>query len=179
MGADKNSSRRSNSVYDPNSQPRIPTWVCQGRVVTTDLPTLGTNPKWSQSESETQEAKDLAALWKPRRTVRVTTANRPRDHGEPSAGLRRTVRISTRNTSTAPSITDHPWWTHGPSAPTQTAWHSSTDHPRTSWTKNPSTKWIEWKSRKNSWWTWRTLGLIGSSQTVCHARAGCPPGEIL
>jgi hypothetical protein len=72
MGADKNSSRRSNSAYAPNSQPRMPTQVCQGRVVTTDLPTLGTNPKQSQRESETQEAKDLATLQNPRQTVRMT-----------------------------------------------------------------------------------------------------------
>jgi hypothetical protein len=51
---------RQNSAYTPNSQIRIPTRVCQGHVVTTDLPTLGTNPKQSQSRSTTQEAKDLA-----------------------------------------------------------------------------------------------------------------------
>jgi hypothetical protein len=44
MGADKNSSLWLNSAYTPNSQLRIPTRVCQGHVVTTDLPTLGTNP---------------------------------------------------------------------------------------------------------------------------------------
>jgi hypothetical protein len=38
MGADKNSSRRMNSAYALNSQPRIPARVCQGHVVTTDLP---------------------------------------------------------------------------------------------------------------------------------------------
>jgi hypothetical protein len=54
--------QRENSIYVPNSQPRIPTRVCQGRVVTTDLPTLGTNPKQSQSKSKTQGAKDLVAL---------------------------------------------------------------------------------------------------------------------
>jgi hypothetical protein len=37
--------QRENSAYTPNSQPRIPTRVCQGHVVTTDLPTLGTNPQ--------------------------------------------------------------------------------------------------------------------------------------
>jgi hypothetical protein len=49
-----------NSAYTPKSQPRIPTRVCQGRVVTTDLPTLGKNPKRSQSESETQRSKGLS-----------------------------------------------------------------------------------------------------------------------
>jgi hypothetical protein len=37
--------QRENSAYAPNPQPRIPTQACQGRVVTTDLPTLGTSPK--------------------------------------------------------------------------------------------------------------------------------------
>jgi hypothetical protein len=41
--------QRENSAYSPHSQPRIPTRVCQGHVVTTDLPTLGTNPKQSRS----------------------------------------------------------------------------------------------------------------------------------
>jgi hypothetical protein len=37
--------RKENSAYASNSQPRIPTRVCQGRVVTADLPTLGENSK--------------------------------------------------------------------------------------------------------------------------------------
>jgi hypothetical protein len=41
MGADKNSSRRMNSPYSPNSQSRVPTRVCQGCVVTI----LATNPR--------------------------------------------------------------------------------------------------------------------------------------
>jgi hypothetical protein len=98
MGADKKYSRRSNLAYTPNSQPRILTRVCQGRVVTTDLPTLGTNPKRSQSESETQEAKDLAAVRNTRRTVRKHRVDRPCGLGGPS-------EISSQTTSTAPSIT--------------------------------------------------------------------------
>jgi hypothetical protein len=53
---------RENSAYTPNSELRVPTRVCQGHVVTTDLPTLGTNSKRSQSGSTNQEAKDLAVL---------------------------------------------------------------------------------------------------------------------
>jgi hypothetical protein len=37
--------QRENLAYDPNSQLRIPTRVCQGSVVTADLPTLRTNLK--------------------------------------------------------------------------------------------------------------------------------------
>jgi hypothetical protein len=62
MGADKNSYRRMNSTYAPNSQPRIPTRLCQGRVVTMDLPTLGTNLNSKQHGSATQEVKDLSDL---------------------------------------------------------------------------------------------------------------------
>jgi hypothetical protein len=57
--ADKNSFRRMNSTYAQNPQPRILTWACQGRVVTTDLPTLGTSLKQTSSKSATQEANDL------------------------------------------------------------------------------------------------------------------------
>jgi hypothetical protein len=92
MGADKNSSRRSNSTYALNSQQRIPTRVCQGRVVTTDLRTLGTNPKQSQSESATQEEKDLATLRGTKRIVRDDQADGPRGTGGRSAGHGRTVR---------------------------------------------------------------------------------------
>jgi hypothetical protein len=91
MGADKNSSRRLNSAYAPNSQP-ISTQVCQGHVVTTDLPTLGTNLKRSQNKSETPEAKDLATLRNTRRTVRKHRADRSQALGGPSAWPSRIVR---------------------------------------------------------------------------------------
>jgi hypothetical protein len=92
MGADKNSSQRENSAYAPNSQPRIPTRVCQGSVVTADLPTLGANPKRSQSESENQRAKDQAAQHWTRRTVCKHLADRPRGLGGLFADTGRTVR---------------------------------------------------------------------------------------
>jgi hypothetical protein len=84
--------QRENSAYALNSQPRIPTQVWQGHVVTTDLPTLGTNPKRSRSESKTQEAKNLAALRSTRQTVRKHWADHPRCLGRLSAGLQRTAR---------------------------------------------------------------------------------------
>jgi hypothetical protein len=69
---------RENSAYTPNSQPRTPTRVCQGHVVTTDVPTLGTNPKRSQSGSTNQEVKDLAVLQQSWQTVRGPGADGPR-----------------------------------------------------------------------------------------------------
>jgi hypothetical protein len=92
MGADKILLQRENSAYNPNSQPSIPTRACQGHVVTTDLPTLGTNSKQSQSGSTTEEAKDLAVLQKPWRTVREAGADSPRGQGGQSAALGRTLR---------------------------------------------------------------------------------------
>jgi hypothetical protein len=77
MGADKNSSpKRELGLYP--SQPRIPTRVCQGHVVTTDVPTLGTNPKRSQSGSTKQKAKDFTVLQQPKRTVRGHLVDCPR-----------------------------------------------------------------------------------------------------
>jgi hypothetical protein len=72
-----------NSTYAPNSQPRIPTWVCQGHVVTTDLPTLGTNPNSKQHGCATQEEKDLGNLQSLGWTVRM--------EGGLSTGARQTV----------------------------------------------------------------------------------------
>jgi hypothetical protein len=92
MGANKNSSRRMNSAYAPNSQPMVPTRVCQGRVVTTDLPTLGTNPNSKQHGSTTQEAKDLGDLHSLGWTFRVKVADCPRRPGGPSASTGRAVR---------------------------------------------------------------------------------------
>jgi hypothetical protein len=84
--------QRENSAYTPNSQPRIPTQVCQGHVVTTHLPTLGTNPKRSQSGSTTQEAKDLAVLQQPLRTVREPGADGPLPTGGRSNKHNRTTK---------------------------------------------------------------------------------------
>jgi hypothetical protein len=85
MRVDKNSSRRMNSVYAPNSQPRVLTRVCQGRLVTTDLPTLRTNSNSKQYGSATQEAKDLGTLRSSRWTVRDGRADVLRGAGGQSA----------------------------------------------------------------------------------------------
>jgi hypothetical protein len=69
---------RENSTYTPNSQLWIPTRVCQGHVVTMVLPTLGTNPKRFKCRSTKQEAKDLAVLQEPWRTVHGPGVDGPR-----------------------------------------------------------------------------------------------------
>jgi hypothetical protein len=92
MGADKNSSRRMNSAYAPNPQPRIPTRACQGRVVTKDLPTLGTSPKPIQRGSTTQKGRDFGNLESTRRTVRSVRADCPRGWRGLSARRAWTVR---------------------------------------------------------------------------------------
>jgi hypothetical protein len=65
-------------AYAPNPKLRIPTRVCQGRVVKTGLQTLRTNPNSKQHGSTTQEAKDLGNLHSLGRTVRVEGADYPR-----------------------------------------------------------------------------------------------------
>jgi hypothetical protein len=137
MGADKNSSQRLNSTYVPNSQSRILTRVCQGRVVTTDLPTLGSNPKQSQSESETQEAKNLAALQGTRRTVCGDRADGPRVTGGRSKNENRT-------SSSAPQITD------GPGEPRGLSHHPRRTIQLTSSKRKPPTRRIKMKRNKNS-----------------------------
>jgi hypothetical protein len=49
--------QRENSAYASNSQPRIPTWVCQGSVVTVDLPTLGATPNDPEVKAKLKERK--------------------------------------------------------------------------------------------------------------------------
>jgi hypothetical protein len=132
--------KRENSAYVSSSQPRIPSRVCQGHVVTTDLRTLGANRKRSRSERETQEAKDLATLRSTRRTVRGLRAGRPCGYSGPSASYVGPFEKHSRTTSTAPSIMDRPRWAHGPSDPSRTVRHSSTNRPGTSCTKKPLTK---------------------------------------
>jgi hypothetical protein len=173
-----------NSAYAQNSQLRIPTWICQSRVVTADIPTLGENPKRFHSESKTQEAKDLAPQLWTRRTIRKHRADRLQGLGRLSARVRRTVRGLRRTIwksipdypSAAPSITDCSRWAHRLSAPSWTVWHSSTDPPRTPCNKNPQAKRIKWKARKNKRRTWRTAGWKpprGPSAGVCGPSAWC------
>jgi hypothetical protein len=57
-----------------------------------DLPTLGTNPKQSQSENKTHGAKDLGTMRKPRRMVCEAGADGPRTPGGRSVTLERIVR---------------------------------------------------------------------------------------
>jgi hypothetical protein len=83
--------RRMNPAYTENSQPRVPTRVCQGRVVTTDLPTLGTNPNSKHHGSATKEAKDIGDLRSPRWTVSGDRADGLRGSGGWSARQGRTV----------------------------------------------------------------------------------------
>jgi hypothetical protein len=77
-----------------------------------DLPTLGANPKRSQTESETQRAKNLAAQHGPGgpstsigRTIREAWADCPQTPGGPSAWPRRTIRVAAMD---CPKITPEP-----------------------------------------------------------------------
>jgi hypothetical protein len=74
-----------------------------------DLPTLGANPKQSQSECETQEAKDLGNLQWPRQTVRMeggTIRGHQADHPRAHGGLSENgSQISAKNGPSVP----YPW----------------------------------------------------------------------
>jgi hypothetical protein len=78
----------------PNSQPRVPTRVCQGRIVkaTTNLPTLGANPNSKQHGSATQEENDLDDMQSPWQTVCGDRAAGPHGGGGRSTWGWRTVR---------------------------------------------------------------------------------------
>jgi hypothetical protein len=92
-----------NSAYASNSQPRVPTRVSQGHVVTTDLLTLWTNPNSKQHGSATQEAKDLGTLWSSKLTVRDGLVDSPWGASRRSVRSRWIVRNSNPNLQYAPS----------------------------------------------------------------------------
>jgi hypothetical protein len=105
-----------NSAYALNSQPRVPTRVCQGHVVTTDLPTLETNPNSKQHGSASQEVKDLGNLQCLGRTVRGALVDSQQGARECPARSRRWYKNGTRTTSTAPRNIDDLYPTLGRSA---------------------------------------------------------------
>jgi hypothetical protein len=159
MGADKNSSRRINSTYAPTSQPRIPTWACQGHVVTTDLPNLGKSFKQSQSESTTQEAKDSLRLpggrsTRGRRTVRGLGADGPQKDPEPP--------VCTLWNS------DGPRAHHRRSAPRGWSENNFQPKPTDPTDRNEAAQELV----KNSTSTWP----VNTSRTVRRQRANGPPG---
>jgi hypothetical protein len=116
MGADKNSSpKRELGLCPKYTTKDSHTSLLRSRSHN-GPPTLGTNPKQYQNESETQGAKNLAALRNPRRTVRDLRAERPCGYDRPFASYGGPSEKHSRTTSTAPSIKDHLSTTHGPSS---------------------------------------------------------------
>jgi hypothetical protein len=140
-----------NSAYAPNPQSRVPTRVFQGCVVTTDLPTLGTNPNSKQHGSTTKEAKDLGNLRCLGRTVRGALADSPRGAGSRS-------KNETRTTSAAPRNTDGQYPTRGRSecnlchmdglrppggrSANYLQWNSTSPTDRTTYTQEQETNWM-------------------------------------
>jgi hypothetical protein len=169
MGADKNSSPKRELGLCPkfttkDSHTSLP------RSRSHNGPTsLGTNPQTIPKRKHDSRSKGLSC-------PSVHQADCPRPLGGPSARVRWTVRRL--RWIVRKVIPDHRYCTlnNRPSAPSRTVRHSSTDRPRTPCNKNPA-QWIERKTRKNSRRTRRTLELSGSSRTVCHVPADCPPGE--
>jgi hypothetical protein len=148
----------------------IPTRVCQDHVVTTDVPTLGINPKRSQSGSTKQEAKDLAILHRPRRTVRGHLADRsrsPRGRSATHDGLsvkrkqNDPTGTSTRGRSVpCPRTVREQLVPRGQFATTGRTVCQTPSH------QKPLANRIETKALKNTRRTRRTLGPKGSTRTV-------------
>jgi hypothetical protein len=161
---------RENSAYTPNSQPRIPTRVCQGHIVTTNVPTLGTNPKRSQSRSTKQEAKDLAILQQPRRTVRGHLADCPRSPRGRSAthgGL--SIKHKQNNptgTLTCGRSVPRPRTVREQLVPRGQSTTSGRTVRQTPSHQKLLANWIETKALKNTRRTQRTLGPKGSTRIV-------------
>jgi hypothetical protein len=132
----------------------------QGRVVTTDLPTLGTNPNSKQHGSTTQEANDLGNLRGQGRTVRGDWADGPCEPGW-SAGQGRMVRKSEQNLQYAPlknrtvrvQLSDGPRVTRT-ARMVRDAW---TDGPHTTPNQKHLSQRIEPRTRTNKQRTGRTL----------------------
>jgi hypothetical protein len=167
--------QRENSAYAPNSQPRIPTRVCQSRVVTTDLPTLGANPKRSQSKSKTQRSKELSSSARHQADSPVTgwmvcvvRADGPRvTDGQSEKG--------SRPSCNAPRITNSPRPVLGRSASNQ----CRADGPR-----RPGGRSAKLLSARNSWpnedaqehaTNTKNSRPTGSTRTVRAYQADCLP----
>jgi hypothetical protein len=151
-----------NSAYAPNSQPRIPTRVCQGHVLTTNLPILGTNSKQSQSGSTNQEAKDLATL----------TADRPR-------GTSKLFEKDSQTSSTAPTITDRLWRHLGPSVTTpssRTVRGPQADCSPNSLQLKTAGKTDQKKGAQEQATNTKNTEPVDSTRTVRGLQADCPPG---
>jgi hypothetical protein len=148
----------------------------QGHVVTTDLPTLGTNPNSKQHGSATQEAKILGDLQYPRRTVCGDRADGPRGGGKRSAGQGGQSKNGHRTSSMHPtkfgrsvsslrkvrsSRTVWPHLADGPTNCFQTKPTGQTD-------RNEATQELA-KNTTNTW-------LKSSSRTVRLTQTDGPPG---
>jgi hypothetical protein len=96
----------AHDAYAQKSQLWIPTRVCQGRIITVDLPTLGTNPNSKQHGSATQEVSDLGNLQCQGRTIYMDQVDCSQGPGGLSAGSLRTIRKTSRTTNTT-----HRKWT--------------------------------------------------------------------
>jgi hypothetical protein len=192
MGVDKNSSPRRElglcpkfTTKDPHTslpKSRSHNGPTNLRSKPQTIPKRKRNSRKELSRSALDQADRPQAPGGPsvrsRWTVRRHWADRPERLGGLSAWLRRTVRKIPPNLQYCTSIADCPRWVCGPSAPSRTVRHSSTDRSRTPCNKNPQIKWIERKTCKNSQRTRRTLGLSWSSWIDHHVLADCPPGGI-
>jgi hypothetical protein len=165
---------RENSAYTLNSPPRIPTRVCQGHVVTMDVPTLGTNPKRSQSGSMKQEAKDLAVLKQPRRTVCGHLADSPRaPHGRSATHGGRSVKHEQNDptdTSTRGRSVPHPRMVREQLVLRKLSATSGRSVRQTTFHQKPLANRIETKALKNMRRTQRTPG-----PKSLHADCSYPP----
>jgi hypothetical protein len=158
-----------NSAYAPKSQQRIPTRVCQGRIVTTDLPTLGTNPNSKQYGSTTQEANDLGNL--------RCLGDRPHGPGGPSAGSRRTVRKYLQNhqyctSKNEPSV-PYQWTVRA----SQTVLLPRADCPTNHFQPKPPDSTDQNKATQELTKNTTNTGLISTSRTVHMMAVDCPPGS--
>jgi hypothetical protein len=176
MGADKNYSRRSNSAYAPNSQPSIPIRVCQGHIVTTDLPTQGTNSKQSRRGSMTQEAKDIVVLQTTRWTVRRARANSSQALGRQFATLGRTFRKRQQNlqycTSNNGWSAPCPWTVREQQMPRGRCGAPTQMVQQTTCSKTLTPRRIYVRARKN----WMNTRRTQTARTVHGLQADSPPG---
>jgi hypothetical protein len=145
-----------------------------------DIPTIGTNPKRSQSGSTKQEAKDIAVLKQPRRTVRGHLADCPRaprgrsaTHGGRSVNHRQNDPTSTSSRGRSvprPRTVREQLMPRGLSATSGRTVRQTTSH------QKPLSNRIKTKALKNTRRTRRTPRQKPSTRTVRTHHADGPRG---
>jgi hypothetical protein len=153
------------------------TRACQGCVVTTDIPTLGTSLKPITSKSATQEAKDLADLRDPGWTIHGVWADGPRRGGGRSTSPARTVQKTAPNLQYAQVKNGRSGRAPQTVRAARTIRPPQADGPTNSFQPKPTDTTDRNEAMQELMKNTMNSGLVNTSRMVHTEIADCPPGS--